>query len=513
VKALETRKKFLEKAKKQTQEALSRKDALIIQAVRSLDDFDEVKSLLQQRVAEWFKINFPDLRANDDVLSKIAAEFGSKEHFTEKKLAEILSEEKAKAIMRVKGESFGAEFDDSDAKALQTLGRQVMELTDARKTTEEYITELAGKEMKNVVFLTDAILAARILALAGSLENLAEMPASTVQVIGAEKSLFKHLRQHSNPPKHGIIFQHPAINSAPLEQRGRIARALATKIAIAAKADYYTGNFIAPKLKEIFEKRVEQIQASNKKPYKSTAPKPFEREFGPRKSFGGERRRPGGFGGDRRGGQGVFVDGKKFYTRSIAKGFKVHGETLKQEKGIEYREWNPYQSKLCAAIAKGLKTMPISQGKNVLYLGAAHGATPSFVSDIVGKKGMVYCIEIGHIAMRDLIRVCEQRENMIPILADARKPEAYEEAGKIDVVFEDVADPQQAEILLQNARFLGKSGIAMIAVKARAVNSTEDPEKVYARIKKILSASFEIVEERDLRPFEKDHLFLVLKKK
>jgi len=115
--------------------------------------------------------------------------------------------------------------------------------------------------------------------------------------------------------------------------------------------------------------------------------------------------------------------------------------------------------------------------------------------------------------MRDLIRVCEQRENMIPILADARKTKDYEEIGKMDVVFEDVADPQQAEILNQNASFLGKGGYALIAVKARAVNSIENPEKVYAQIKKTLSQTFEIEQEIDLFPFEKDHLFLVLKKK
>src|SRR3989344_3803635 len=182
--------------------------------------------------------------------------------------------------------------------------------------------------------------------------------------------------------------------------------------------------------------------------------------------------------------KGIFVEGKRFYTRNSVKGFVVHGEKIIKDKGIEYREWNPFQSKLCSAMAKGLKAMPIAPGKNVLYLGAAHGATPSFVSDIVGNKGTVFCIEFSHIAMRDLIRVCEQRENMIPVLADARKPEEYEEIGNVDVVFEDVADPQQAEILLQNARFLEKGGFAMIAVKARAVNSSEDPQKVYAKIKK-----------------------------
>jgi len=266
LKALETRRKFLEKAKKQTQEALLRKDALIIQAVRSLDDFDDVKSLLQQRVAEWFKINFPDLRANDELVAKIAAEFGGKENFEESKLAGIVGESKANAIMRVKGESFGAEFDAEDAKAIQTLAKQSIAIAEARKQTEEYVKALAEGELKNVSCLLEPILAARLLALAGSLKNLAEMPASTIQVIGAEKSLFKHLRSHTHPPKHGIIFQFPAINSAPKHQRGRIARALAAKIAIAAKADFYTKNYIAPKLKEDFERRLEEIRKTPEKP-------------------------------------------------------------------------------------------------------------------------------------------------------------------------------------------------------------------------------------------------------
>jgi len=211
--------------------------------------------------------------------------------------------------------------------------------------------------------------------------------------------------------------------------------------------------------------------------------------------------------------EGIYTQNGFFYTRNSLKGFKVHGEKLLQEKGIEYREWNPYQSKLCAAIAKGIKQMPIQKNSKVLYLGAAHGATPSFVSDIVGSKGEVYCIEVAPIAMRDLIAVCEKKSNMNPILADARKPEEYEEIGKVDVVFEDVADPQQAEILNANARFLPKGGFALIAIKARAVNSVEDPQKVYAKIKKTLAEVFDIEQEIPLEPLEEDHLFLVLKKK
>ncbi|MBS3070200.1 fibrillarin-like rRNA/tRNA 2'-O-methyltransferase [Candidatus Micrarchaeota archaeon] len=210
---------------------------------------------------------------------------------------------------------------------------------------------------------------------------------------------------------------------------------------------------------------------------------------------------------------GVYAQNGLFYTRNSLKGFKVHGEKLLQDKGSEYREWNPNQSKLCAAIAKGIKHMPITKESKVLYLGAAHGATPSFVADIVGSKGEVYCIEVAPIAMRDLIAVCEKRGNMIPILADARKPEDYEEIGSVDVVFEDVADPQQAEIMNANARFLSKGGYALIAIKSRAINSIEEPAHVYAKVKKILAEAFEIEQEIPLEPFEQDHLFLVLRKK
>lgn len=310
LKALETRKKFLEKAKLQTQEALSQKDALIIQAVRSIDDLDEVKSLLQQRLNEWFKVNFPDLRVNDDVLAKIAAEFGSKEHFQEKGIAEIASESKANAIMVAAGASYGAKFDKDDSNAVKVFAKQIAGIMEARKETEEYVKAMVEKEMKNVAYLVDPLLAARLLALAGSLKNLAEMPASTIQVIGAERSLFKHLRQHTRPPKHGIIFQHPAINSAPMHQRGRIARALAAKLAIAAKADFYTHHFIAEKLKEQFEKRLKQIQDAPIKP-QSEKPKNNYREGSREDDF--RRGRP--FGERRFGGGGGRPFGNKPFNR------------------------------------------------------------------------------------------------------------------------------------------------------------------------------------------------------
>ena len=207
-------------------------------------------------------------------------------------------------------------------------------------------------------------------------------------------------------------------------------------------------------------------------------------------------------------------EGSRLYARSLVPGFKVHGERLLEKNGAEWREWNPNQSKLGAAVMRGLKT-GIPVGASVLYLGAANGTTPSFVSDLVGADGAVFCVEISARAMRDLIRVCEKRGNMLPILGDARKSETYaaELPSHVDFVFEDVADPAQARILVENARFLRKGGVAMIAVKARCVSSVKEPETVYKTVEAELSRTFEIVEKMRLEPYEQDHEFLVLRKR
>ncbi len=211
--------------------------------------------------------------------------------------------------------------------------------------------------------------------------------------------------------------------------------------------------------------------------------------------------------------EGVYRFRNAIATRSLSPGFRVHGEKTFQDKGEEYREWNSNKSKLSAAIARGLKKLPLHPGDKVLYLGAANGVTPSFVSDIVGENGEVFCVEFSPTAMRDLIRVCEKRENMIPILADARRPKEYEEIGLVDCLYEDVADSQQAEILNANADLLKKHSHAMIAVKARCIDSSEEPRAIYEQVKKKLAARFELVQEIELDPYEVDHTFLVLRKK
>jgi len=211
--------------------------------------------------------------------------------------------------------------------------------------------------------------------------------------------------------------------------------------------------------------------------------------------------------------RGVFEDKGKLLTKNLVPGKKAYGEDTYKIEGVEYRSWNPNRSKLGAAIRNGLKNMPIKPGSKVLYLGAATGTTTSHVSDIVGETGEVYALEISAHSMKSLLQLCEVRQNVIPILADAGRPQDYEEVGDVDVVFEDVAHPEQAEFMIRNARFLKKGGYGMIAIKSQSIDVTKNPKEIYARVEKELEGTFEIVERISLEPYEMDHLFLLLRKK
>ena len=201
----------------------------------------------------------------------------------------------------------------------------------------------------------------------------------------------------------------------------------------------------------------------------------------------------------------------KLATKNLVPGTTVYGEKTVREQGAEYRLWNPRRSKLAAALAKGLRECPVKPGQTVLYLGAANGTTASHVSDIVGENGRVYCVEFSAQAMRDLLRVCEQRKNMYPILADARMPEKYADSvPKVDVVYADVADRDQTRILLRNAKQFNAKTLA-IAVKARCINSAKPPKQVFAQEKQKIAAEAQVTEFVLLDPFEADHCFITAK--
>lgn len=213
---------------------------------------------------------------------------------------------------------------------------------------------------------------------------------------------------------------------------------------------------------------------------------------------------------------GVFLVNGKIATLSFAPGSRVYGEKLMREGESEYRLWDLYRSKLAAAIHKGLKDMPIKPGSSVLYLGAATGTTPSHVSDIVGESGTVFCVEFAQRSMRELLSVCEKRQNMLPIMGDARKPEEYSDMlrGKVDVIYQDVAQPDQADIFIRNSRlFLKKGGWGMIAIKSQSIDVTRQPKKVFEEFVAQVGSEIEVEEQIELAPYDLEHLFITGKKK
>lgn len=208
----------------------------------------------------------------------------------------------------------------------------------------------------------------------------------------------------------------------------------------------------------------------------------------------------------------VWKIGRDILTRNKVPGYRSHSEKLVKVGKAEYRIWDPNRSKPAAALSKGLKNFPVKAGSKILYLGAASGSTASFFSDIVGEDGVVYAVEFSERSIRDLNFVAGKRRNIIPILADARKPEAYGWVEPVDIIYEDVASDDQALIMVRNAeKFLKPGGFALMAIKARSIDVTREPEEVYKEELKLLSKHFKIVEEKELKPFEKDHLFVVMK--
>jgi fibrillarin-like pre-rRNA processing protein len=217
--------------------------------------------------------------------------------------------------------------------------------------------------------------------------------------------------------------------------------------------------------------------------------------------------------------EGVFLvvgdDGiKRLATRNISPGFQVYGEKLIRYEGAEYRLWEPYRSKLAASILKRIEEMPIEAGDKILYLGSASGTTASHVADIVGKNGVVFCVEFSPRVMRELVRVCEVKKNMVPILADARFPEKYRMlVEQVDTIYSDVAQPEQAKLLADNSEmFLKSGGYTMLAIKAQSIDVTKEPSEVYKQETQVLTRKgFEILQVVNLEPFDKAHAMVLAK--
>ncbi|KAJ3068070.1 fibrillarin [Podochytrium sp. JEL0797] len=249
---------------------------------------------------------------------------------------------------------------------------------------------------------------------------------------------------------------------------------------------------------------------------------------------GGGRGAPrGGRGGARggaRGGSKVVVEPHRHEGVFIARGKEdllvtknlVPGESVYGEKRIsvdntdgtktEYRVWNPFRSKLAAGILGGLDHIHVKPGAKVLYLGAASGTSVSHVADIVGPTGLVYAVEFSHRSGRDLINMAKKRTNVIPIIEDARHPHKYRMlVGMCDVVFADVAQPDQARIITMNSHlFLKQGGHIVISIKANCIDSTAEAAVVFAdEVKKLQEGKVKPQEQLTLEPYERDHAMVV----
>lgn len=246
---------------------------------------------------------------------------------------------------------------------------------------------------------------------------------------------------------------------------------------------------------------------------------------------GGGRGRGGGRGGKRgnQSGKNVMVEphrhegvficrGKEdaLVTKNLVPGESVYGEKRvsisEGDDKIEYRAWNPFRSKLAAAILGGVDQIHIKPGAKVLYLGAASGTTVSHVSDIVGPDGLVYAVEFSHRSGRDLINLAKKRTNIIPVIEDARHPHKYRMLiAMVDVIFADVAQPDQTRIVALNAHtFLRNGGHFVISIKANCIDSTASAEAVFAsEVKKMQQENMKPQEQLTLEPYERDHAVVV----
>ena len=209
--------------------------------------------------------------------------------------------------------------------------------------------------------------------------------------------------------------------------------------------------------------------------------------------------------------------GKKtlLYTKNLTPGKKFFAEKTIRIKGEEYREINPERSKLGAAILKGLSQTGIKEGSIILYLGASHGYTPSFVSDIVGSEGFIFCLDFAPRVVRDLVFLCEERKNMAPMLENALMPETYKDkVPQVDVIYQDIAQRDQIGIFLSNCEeYLKQGGFGLLALKPRSIDVTRKPKDIFRETRKILEEKLTIVDYKELDPYEMDHAFFVVKKK
>ena len=249
---------MLRLGKMRTSEPIA-KDKNLVQAIRNLDCIIESMNSMNERLHEWYGLHFPELGdlAKDRAYSALIEKHGDRRGIIKELKLDI--------------ESIGSDMCDNDMEEMKKLAATLCSLYDEKTRTEEYISRIVSEVCPNMCAVLGGPLSARLISLSGGLGRLVTLPSSTIQLLGAEKAMFRHLKSGKKPPKHGVIFQHPDIHRAPYWQRGNIARALAGKALIAAKVDNFNGEFIGDKLASDYKKRLEDIKRRYPDPPKKPA--------------------------------------------------------------------------------------------------------------------------------------------------------------------------------------------------------------------------------------------------
>ncbi len=249
------REDLLKKVKSELKQSYGREDYLQ-HASMALAELDNALNIMLENLRNWYAMYFPSLKINDrELFLEIAINYDRDDKSTLDRLGK-----KARRIVEDAEDFTGSNANKSDLEMLRKFAKQAYNMQLLRNEMEKYRENTVKEIAKNLTYLVGAPLATALIVEAKGLRRLANMPASSIQVLGAEKALFMHLTKHTKPPKHGIIFLHPAMRGIKKSKRGKIARLIAAKIAIAAKADVYTKKFIAPKLKEELDKKLLEVR-------------------------------------------------------------------------------------------------------------------------------------------------------------------------------------------------------------------------------------------------------------
>ncbi|MFA5771764.1 MAG: ribosomal biogenesis protein [Thermoplasmata archaeon] len=257
----------VEFAKLKTKIEFGAADRHIIQAVNAIDDLSKSANLIYERLQEWYGLHFPEIYEKvspcdfADLISKCNGD------------RETILKNLPNTGITI---SIGSEISEKDKTAIVTLAKTLKELYETKTALEKYIKESMENIAPNVSYIAGSNIGARLMSYTNGLKRLAAVPSSTVQLLGAEKALFRFLKEGGRPPKHGIIFQHPTIHGAPYWQRGKLARALASKITIAARVDANSDKFIGEDLEKALQKRVEEIKKKYPNPPLQSSRKKFQ---------------------------------------------------------------------------------------------------------------------------------------------------------------------------------------------------------------------------------------------